>query len=292
MSSVVPAFDLLRRSPPPEITVVDLVRFDIGGLSFAIPLQHVEAVLEPSAVGPGPPGGTILGMIPSIGGPIPVLDGAGVYGLAASGAPGKVIVCNGPLPWAIAVDDIRGSVRVPSHDVHPLPSTAGSPDELLISSIVVIDGSVLLIVAPTALGREAHGGKMPTSGESVSPLAILSRAVQGADNERALEVRLLGDGQRLALPIACVRHVTDFRPPHPLPRTHPSIRGLLTWQSRPIPLLAPASAIDLETDHGPIVVIGAHGTGHADSDVLGALVVREIIGIISNGGRSSGVLHA
>jgi chemotaxis signal transduction protein len=77
-----------------------------------------------------------------------------------------------------------------------------------------------------------------------------------------------------------VRHVADFRDPHPLPLANAGVLGLLAWLRRPIPVLDLAARLhvsDPVQQPGKVVVVGEPAAaGLGASSALAALAVHQI----------------
>jgi chemotaxis signal transduction protein len=262
---------------------VELICLTIGGVTFALPLAVVEAVLESAVMQPGGAEDGWIGVIPTAVGRIPVVEGGRLFGLDPSAAPDKLVVCRGESPWAISVDDIRGSVRVAGTAIQQFPVTCGATDQLLLSGMVTVaEDEIALLMAPGALQRAALGQPDRRRGDRLfSSLSALTHAFAAADYSQVVELLLHDDERAWAVPLACVRHIADYRRPQLLPRTHNAVRGLLTWRDRPIPLVVPEWEHTPAGATGPLVVVGPPAQDQTDDTALAALLVRSVAGIRS-----------
>lgn len=264
----------------------------IGGHVFALPMGSVAAVLEPAMLARAHSRGLWLGDIESRLGAIAVVDTAQLLGLpAVESAAGRILVLRGERPTGIAVERVLDSANVPQHDVVALPETARQGELSVIDAVVwVADGEIELLLdverLTAELQRARAGLPRPAAQPSASQTA-LRRHLAHAPAGQLLELQPAWGAPPVAVPVSTIRHVADYRNPHPLPLAGPDVLGLLAWQRRPIPVIDLAARLGMAAPaetHGKVVVVGEPAVpGAGASSALAALAVHQI-GVLHTAG--------
>jgi chemotaxis signal transduction protein len=257
----------------------ELATLTLGGQTFALPIAAIVAVLDPVLLAhePDREGAHWIGTLASRGGTIPVADGRVVYALDTEKPIGKIIVLRGEPLFALAVDDLLGSIRPGDGATRALPPLCGSGDNLLLDAAVWNDGELLLRIDPSAL----LSWLVTPAGTTAESAGTTMPSPEPGRDSRALLLEI--DGEPYGLPVSWVRQISDDRVPVHLPRADAAIAGLVAWEGAPIPAfdghlllgLAPA-----DREQGMLVVIGsprdANGVLPAP---LAALRVGAVIGV-------------
>jgi chemotaxis signal transduction protein len=264
--------------PPARPDTADIVRIEIAGLGFALPLAAIATILSPSAMIARDDDAGWAGFVPSRGGEIPIADGRSVFDLA--GPPPserRLLILRGSPATGLLVDAIHGTTAIPSGDISWLSPLFGPVERLLTQSVAWGSGGTLdLVIDVPALRRHLHLGTDHMTSSATAQIAAIFATTPPGDR---LEVRLDDSDRRWMLPIAWVRHISDPRPPARLPHADPSILGLLAWRRDPIPLIDTARALDLTpTTPTTLIVLGPESQ---PDDALLALTVRGIAGVSS-----------
>jgi chemotaxis signal transduction protein len=264
---------------------VGLVRVAIGGRVFALPMAGVAAVLEPTMLAPARAPGLWLGEIESRLGAIAVVDTAQLLGLeAADMTAGRVLVLRGERPTGIAVDRVLDSIAVQPADIVALPEPARRSEPALVGAVVWVgDGEIELLLDVDRLARELlrlRDGLPRATPQPVHALTELRRRLASAPTGRLLALQPAPEALPVAVPVAAVRHVADFREPYPLPLAGADVLGLLAWQRQPIPVIDLAARLGMAAPaavHDKVVVVGEPAVpGPRAPGALAALAVHQI----------------
>jgi len=261
-------------SPPPSHSeTTDIVRVEIGGVGFALPLAAIATILSPSAM-IAREDAVWSGFVPSRNGEIPIADGRSVFGLDASGSSNQhLLILRGSPATGLLVDAIHATNTIPASDIAWLSPLFGPVERLLTQAVAWSNDNALdLVIDIPALRRHLHSGvDEHASGATASIAALFEHTPPG---ER-LELRLDDSDRTWLLPIAYVRHISDPRPPAHLPRANPAVLGLLAWHREPIPLIDTARALKLPpTTPTTLIVVGP------ESQPDDALLVLTIVGVL------------
>ncbi|HYI14435.1 MAG TPA: chemotaxis protein CheW [Thermomicrobiales bacterium] len=275
MIATAPTRSTLAPSPTrPDTT--DIIRVEIGGVGFALPLAAIATILSPSAMTATDPATGWAGTVPSRGGEIPIADGRTIFDLdgPATGDQ-RLLILRGSPATGLLVDTIHGTTTLPAGDIEWLSPLFGPVDHLLTQAVAwQIDGALDLVIDVPALRRHLHTGPDAAPSGATAATAALFTAPPSGD---CLELRLDDSANRWLLPIDYVRHISDPRPPARLPRTSPTILGLLAWRREPIPLIDTAHALDLpESTPATLIVIGPPSQ---PDDALLALTITAVTGV-------------
>ncbi len=274
-------------------SMLTLVRMEIGGIRFVTLLDHVAAVIEPTAMEEldHPEDSVWIGRIASAYGSIAIASGAELLQIGdRTIKPGRLAILRGVQPVGIAVDRVLGSRTIRVDDILKLPDTVAALKDVPVSGAIwseddeielVIDTRVLL----ADLASDVTAGQEFRQRVNLYRQNIISRYGK-VDYRRALEVHIEGSDIRWALPMATVRLVTDAPTPHPLPRMPRQIAGLLSWQRNPIPVIDPGYGLGIDQPvslPAKAIVIGEPASGGASSDAAdAAILVSSINGIHGN----------
>jgi chemotaxis signal transduction protein len=267
-----------RSSSPPDTT--DIIRVEIGGVGFALPLAAIATILSPSAMTASTPGSNWAGTVPSRGGEIPIAHGRTIFDLGTpTTSDQRLLILRGSPATGLLVDTIHGTTTLPAGDIEWLSPLFGPADHLLTQAVAWhTDGALDLVIDVPALRRHLHTG--PTSQPS-SPTASIASVFNHTQPGDRLELRLDDSDNRWLLPIDYVRHISDPRPPARLPRTSPTILGALAWRREPIPLIDTAHALSLPpTAPTTLIVIGP---ASQPDDALMALTITAVTGVAAPG---------
>lgn len=274
------------------VRLATLVRLDIGGLRYAIDLQHVAAVMDMATMTALPePDGVWVGTIPSNRGEIQVASGAAVFGSDASttGPGSRIVVLRGRTPLAVVVDQVLSSRSIDPEELFSFSDVLDAGRRLLVKAIVWgEDGGVEYMLDPVAIVDELvardivedGGERASTDGNRATEMA---RRYAAADGGQVLEVSLVGSEKRWALPVGVIRHVANSPQPQPLPRAPHGVTGLLSWRRQPIPVIDPAFVLESRLQGGianKVVVIGPPVTGGATEDADCALLIEDVVGLL------------
>lgn len=277
----------------PEIAghnLITLARMEIGGTRFLLPLADIVAVIEPTAMEAheSDPDGIWIGHVRSHQGMIAVASGSAVIRAAnTSIAPGRIAILRGEYPVGLAVDRMLSAQAVSRESLLPLPSAVPCIQSSLVSNVFWgEDDKLELLLDREALVAGLDANLLNPEGQprssSHARQELLARYGE-IDYRHGLEVRFDASPERWLVPMSTVRLVTDSRKPHPLPRAHRKVVGLVSWQRQPIPVIDPSNEIKLARPvsfPAKFVVIGEPvGIGESSINADAALVVDRIIGI-------------
>jgi chemotaxis signal transduction protein len=275
MIATAPSRTTLAPSPAlPDTT--DIIRVEIGGVGFALPLAAIATILSPSAMTATDHTTGWAGTVPSRGGEIPIADGRTIFGLdGPTASDQRLLILRGSPPTGLLVNAIHGTTTLDAGDFEWLSPLFGPVARLLTQAVAwQTDGALDLVIDVPSLRHHLHTG--PASEPSSATASIASTFQHTPPGDR-LELRLDDSDRRWLLPIDYVRHISDPRPPARLPRTSPTILGLLAWRREPIPLIDTARALALpESTPTTLIVIGP---ATQPDDALLALTITAVTGV-------------
>jgi chemotaxis signal transduction protein len=264
-------------APPttrPDTT--DIVRVEISGVGFALPLAAIATILSPSAMTASDPGSNWAGTVPSRGGEIPIADGRTIFGIdTPATSDQRLLILRGSPATGLLVDAIHGTTMLHAGDIEWLSPLFGPVEQLLTQAVAwQPDGALDLVIDVPALRRHLHSGASLSPALATASITALFEQPPPGDR---LELRLDDSDRRWLLPIDYVRHISDPRPPARLPRTSDVILGLLSWRREPIPLIDTARALSLPpTIPTTLIVIGP---ASRPDDALLALTITAVTGV-------------
>lgn len=272
---------------------ITLARMEIGGTRFLLPLADIVAVIEPTAMEAhrGDPDGVWIGHVRSQQGVIAVASGVALLQtLEQPIEPGRIAILRGELPVGLAVDRMLSAETVNRDALLPLPSAVPAIKSSPVSAVNWDEDDELeLLLDRDALLADLDADFMGDAGQRCNSRRAQQKLLERYGNigyRRSLEVRFDRSPERWIIPMSIVRLVTDSRDPHPLPRASRKVAGLVSWQRNPIPVVDPASEIELpEADSMParFVVIGEPvDTGEASIQADAAILVDRVIGVHHN----------
>ncbi len=267
-------------SPTSRPETTDIIRVEIGGVGFALPLAAIATILSPSAMTTSGSGQSWAGAVLSRGGEIPIADGRTIFELDGPTIDDqRLLILRGSPATGLLVDAIYGTTTLPASDIEWLSPLFGSVDRLLTHAVAwQTDGALDLVIDIPALRRHLHAKPDETPSGATAATAALFATPPIGD---CLELRLDASDRTWLLPIDYVRHISDPRPPARLPRTTPTILGLLAWRREPIPLIDTAHALGLpESTPTTLIVIGP---ASQPDDALLALTITAVIGVAPTG---------
>lgn len=270
-----------------------LVRMEIGGLRFVVPLADVAAVIEPTAMErqDDDAGGVWIGRIASRQGVIAVASGPRLLRVGSGDErPGRLAILRARQPVGLAVDRVLGARTVDRDQILSLPETVAALRAVPVSGAIWSEDDELEVLLDvdallSELESDPNGNRQPERFIHSYRQKIVGR-YGGVDYRRALEVRFEGSAERWLLPMSTVRLVTDAPEPHPLPRSPERIAGLLSWRRGPIPVIDPTYQLRIPRPVGQaarLVVIGEPAAiGAPSQEADAALLVSAVAGIQYN----------
>ena len=258
-----------------------------------LPLSDIAAVIEPTAMEPysDDPHGVWIGHIRSQGGSIAVASGVA---LVRSGArmiqPGRIAILRGEYPIGLAVDRMLAAQAVDRDDLIPFPDAVPAIQPCPVSAAYWSEDDQLeLLIDREALIAGLDSGFTGQSSYVPNRRQAHQRLLErygDVDYRRGLEVRFDASPERWMLPMSTVRLVSDSRSPHPLPRAPQQVTGLVAWQRKPIPVIDPSFAIELQRPvplPARFVVVGEPvGVGETSDAADAVVLVSGIVGIHNN----------
>jgi chemotaxis signal transduction protein len=260
---------------PTRSDTTELVRVEIGGSGFALPLAAIATILSPSAMAANDDP-IWAGSVTSRNGEIPIADARAIFGLSApSSDDPRLLILRGSPPTGLLVDAIHGTATVPAGDIEWLSPLFGPVERLLTRAIAwTSDGSLDLLIDIPALRQHLHTGESDTTSAAT---AVIATSFEQPPTGDRLEVALDNSDRRWLIPIGWVRHISAPRPPAHLPRTSPAIKGFLSWRREPLPLIDTARALGLPPT-APTTQIVLGPAQQPDSALL-ALTVTSVLGV-------------
>lgn len=275
MIATTPYRSALAPSPSrPDTT--DVIRVEIGGDGFALPLAAIATILSPSAMTTSDTDTGWAGTVPSRGGEIPIAAGRTIFNLdTPATSDQRLLILRGSPATGLLVDTIHGTTTLQAGDIEWLSPLFGPVERLLTQAVAwQTDGALDLVIDVPALRRHLHTG--PASNASSATTSIASVFQHTPPGDR-LELRLDDSDNRWLLPIDHVRHISDPRPPARLPRTTPTILGLLAWRREPIPLIDTARTLGLPASTPTTLIV--IGPASQPDDALLALTITTVTGV-------------
>lgn len=264
-----PAFSLPQAQPE----TIEVIRVEVGGLGFAVPLAAIATILSPSALIARDDGETWLGVVPARSGEIPIANLRAVFDLPGTASDRqRLLILRGSPPTGLLVDAVHGTSRLAPDDIEWLSPLFGPVEQILTQSVAwQPDGALDILIDVPALRGHLHRASAVTVPPATAAIADSFRHLPPGDR---LEVRLDASDRCWHLPIAYVRHISDLRSPARLPRTSPAILGLLAWRREPIPLIDTARALSLPpTTPTTLLVLGPESSPDAAHLALTATTV-------------------
>jgi chemotaxis signal transduction protein len=253
----------------------ELVRVEIGGTGFALPLAAIATILSPTAMSANDDP-IWAGSVTSRNGEIPIADARAIFGISTpTSGDQRLLILRGSPPTGLLVDAIHGTATVPAGDIEWLSPLFGPVERLLTRAVAwTSDGALDLLIDIPALRHYLHTGENDTT--SAATAAIAAGFEQPPTGDR-LEVALDHSDRRWLIPISWVRHISAPRPPARLPRTSPAIPGFLSWRREPLPLIDTARALGLPpTTPTTLLVLGPV---HQPDAALLALTITSVLGV-------------
>lgn len=292
----------LRRTPLGATAVSKvgrLVRCQVGGDQFALPLERVAEVVGLGSATATAPRGWV-GTLVRNERPVPIGDLAFLLGLpplSTSRHDARAVILRG------GVDDVLFGVTVEtvptvstSGDIplQPLPLLARSTATGLVQGSIVLGDELLFILDADTIRERLAAGITRADDGRITELRSLPR--RNGDPGRPfveqtrphpqlpaaeLQVLLLtrmetadgGSGFAPAIPMAWVHEVRAYVAPRPLPHAPASLAGLMIWRERALPVIdltqrltgIPSTAQD---GRRRLLIVGPQGAAP-----LGALIV-------------------
>jgi chemotaxis signal transduction protein len=277
----------------PSGDLVSLVRLEIGGVRYVVPLASVAAVIEPTSMEPisDDPTGMWIGRVRSQQGAISVASGTTLLRSGdAAPRPGRIAILRAEFPVGLAVDRVLSSRVVASEEILRFPDVAAVLKSVPVTGAVwdednelelLLDVENLLAELDDDLATHTASGRL----QRASHLLVMER-YGDIDYRRALEVRFDASEERWVIPMAAVRLIADSPRPHPLPRAPKHLAGLVSWQRSPIPVIDPTYRLDIArpvSRPARLVVVGEPiSVGGTSESADAAILVSGVAGIHYN----------
>lgn len=312
----------LRRAPLSATAVSRvgrLVRCQVGGSQFALPLEQVaEVVALGSATATAPRGW--IGTLVRNERPVPIGDLAFLLGLppvSTSRHDARAVILRGgadDLLFGVTVETVPTVSASGDIALQPLPLLAQSTATGLVQGSIVLGEELLFILdADTIRARLAAGITRADDGR-ITELRSLPRRGGAPDRSPVEQARqrpqvLAAESQVLlltsmetadggsgfvpALPMTWVHEVRAYVAPRPLPHAPAALAGLMIWRERALPVIDLTQRLigipSIAHDDGRrrLLIVGPQGAAP-----LGALIVPGVSGLqtIHTGGQGEQTL--
>ena len=298
----------LRRSPLGAAAVSRvgrLVRCQVGGSQFALPLERVAEVVALGSATASAPRGWV-GTLVRNERPVPIGDLAFLLGLppvSASRHDARAVILRGgadDLLFGVTVETVPTVITSGDGALLPLPLLARSTATGLVQGSIVLDDELLFILDADTIRERLAAGITRADDGRITELRSLPRrngdpGRSFIDHARAhpqlhdAEVQVLllttmetadgGSGFVPALPMAWVHEVRAYVAPRPLPHAPASLAGLMVWRDQALPVIdltqrltgIPSAAQD---GRRRLLIVGPQGGAP-----LGALIVPGVSGL-------------
>lgn len=296
-----------------------LVRCQVGGRPFALPLERVvEVVALGTATATAPRGwiGTLLRNER----PVPIGDLAFLLGLPPAQVARRdvrAMILRGAAgnpPFGVTVETVPKVLDIGEARPEPMPPSAWrGAGELVRGSLVYDDALLLLLDADAIIARLAGGVTRAPDGR-ISELRALPRRFGGESGTvgdgrprllrtpaRDLPALLVtrtetadgGSGFVPAVPMTWIQEVRPWEEPRPLPHAPAALIGLATWRGRTLPVvdlvqrLTGIPSTTLGAGKRRLLIVGPQGQAP-----LGALLVPGVLGLRTLVADPPGDAHA
>jgi chemotaxis signal transduction protein len=276
-----------------RVTRRQMIQFDVGGATLAIPAVDINATLPRRAITRNAlSGGVCLGSIELAQGAIPVVSAGGLFGmgLPSGSETSEVIVI--PLqsgaPIGLAVDRI---VRIAEIDLGRAVEIPRAGDEGLLSArLVDAEGRALFVVDLRALRNDRRLQDLATvmwrnmAGQAAPEGSVTADATEGragAAVERRRDRYLVVDaGVPMAIPITSVTRIVPMpRMLIPVMRTDPAVLGLAVIEDEVMPVVTPRGADFPPSEAGRVLIVDTRGA-------RAAVAVRRVLGVVTSSWRA------
>lgn len=259
-----------------------LVRFELLDSVFAVDLAQIGSVVEAAIVewSRSDEDPSIVGAIRAGDRSIPIRRPEGAGDEPIDAASNKVIVLRGNPAQGVLVDRILPSRTVNESDIVPIP-------DLMVSRIgnTAVGGVVWASADDVELlfdvdAMRDHDSKLDMETQR---RVRVSQRYGKLDHTHSLEVRIGDRDVRWSIPMSVIRHIADYRPPLVIPNARSDVRGMLSWQKHPIPLIDPTELLGVPegVGSGPKVIV--IGPPNAPSEVADcAILVTWVHGLHTN----------
>ena len=288
-----------------------LVRFQIGGQPFALPLERVaEVVALGSATATAPRGW--LGTLARNGFPVPIGDLAYLLGGTGHGATRRemrAVILRGraagadvgtPL-FGVTVESVPTVVEIGDERPEPLPALVQRHAAALVKATLIRDDEMLLILDPDAIigrlvvgivraddGRisELRGLPRRVSGDTGRIAPAAGRSIAPDPPRRDTPVVLLGSietadggaGIAPAMPMGWVQEVRSMQPLRPIPHAPASLSGVIAWRGRCLPVIDLTQRLtgipSAESNSRRLLIVGPQR-----GEALGGMIVPGVRGL-------------
>jgi chemotaxis signal transduction protein len=291
--AIAPEFINPAARQPAAGNLVGLVRLEIGGARYVVPLASVAAVIEPTSMEPisDDASGIWIGQVRSQQGAISIASGATLLRAGKSAPhPGRIAILRAEFPIGLAVDRVLSSRVVAREDIVRFPDVAAVLKSIPVTGAVwdeddqlelLLDVESLIAELGDDLGSRTGSARLQRANHQ----QIIERYGE-IDYRRALEVRFDASDERWAIPMSAVRLITDSPRPHPLPRAPRHVAGLVSWRRNPIPVIDPTYRLDIArpvSRPARLVVVGEPiAVGGTSESADAAILVSSITGIHYN----------
>lgn len=295
-----------RPAPPLAVSAVArLVRFEIGGDLFALPLEQVAEIVSLGVASATAPRGWV-GTLVRGERPAPIGDLAFLLGLPHAPArrqDTRAIILRGvadEITFGVTVDAVPAVLDAAGAVLQPLPTSAQRTASGLVRGSVVLGDTSLLILDRDGIRERLSAGLTRADDGRITELRALPRRIGESDRlsgERsgrrpasppgdlqALELAPIeaadgGEGFAPALPMGWVREVLPFAVPRRLPHAPAALVGLIARRGRSLPVIDLTQRLtgipgDVHTARRRLLIVGQPG-----ADPLGALLVSGVRGL-------------
>lgn len=278
--------------------LVGLVRLEIGGARYVVPLASVAAVIEPTSMEPitDDPSGIWIGRVRSQQGAISVASGATLLRTGDTAPrPGRIAILRADFPVGLAVDRVLNSRVVARDEIVHFPDIAAVLKNIPVTAAVwgednqlelMLDVDALIAELDDDPGARTGSGRLQRANHQQ-----IAERYGEIDYRRALEVRFDASDERWAIPMAAVRLIAGYplagpSRPHPLPRAPQHVAGLVSWNRNPIPVIDPTYRLDIPrpvSRPARLIVVGEPiAVGGTSDSADAAILVSSATGIHYN----------
>lgn len=295
-----------RQEQPAAVSRVGrLVRFEIGGDLFALPLEEVAEIVGLGVASATAPRGWV-GTLVRDERPVPIGDLGFLLGLPATAARRhemRALIlrgATGTITFGVTVDAVPAVIDASGIGLQQLPTIARRMASRLVAGSVVIDDTLILVLDRAAIRERLLAGLTRDDADRITELRALPRPLAEVRRADAItpagqpaplpgEMRALvltpieaadgGDSFAPALPMEWVQEVRSFSAARRIPLAPPTLAGLLMRQGRALPVLDLTRGLtgipgDERAPRRRLLIVGQPGEAP-----LGALLVSGVRGL-------------
>jgi chemotaxis signal transduction protein len=295
-------------SAPISVATERLVRCQVGGSPFVLPLERIAEVVALGAATATAPRGWI-GTLVRNERPVPIGDLAFLLGLTPTITTRRVVRAvilrggtSGGL-FGVTVESVPTVLNADTARPEPVPAIARRGGAGLVQGTLIHNDELLLVLnADVIIERLAAGLTRQSDGRITELRALPRRAAsdtgrflaadrprpQFAPPKRDLQALLVtgmetadgGSGFIPAVPMNWVQEVRPWQEPRVLPQAPASLIGLITWRGRVLPVLDLTQRLtgipgtEVVGGKRRLLIVGPQG-----SPPLGALLIPGVRGL-------------